>query len=385
MNKERHWRQAIQFNILLVVFLMLSDFMFRRLEAPWPYLGSATLFMILLLAFAAMKIEWRILQSVEFAAVFMMILAALVSLGTFLMQGKPGLFYARYYPKLVSRLIMFLRLDNLYYSRWFLALLVLFATSLVVVSLRYKKLRFWLIHLGIILIFIGAVVGDLFGWKGYMPLRRNQPSAMVQLEKKSAPNTDTLRLPFQVTLKRFDILYYPEKYRLVIYRKTGSDFNLYTAVDPAKKKPVNFGDHFLKVKEFALLRPPLPGHPAVGKVRFLLTSLGGIRDLELSEVSQPVLTADGRFVISLQKFRNPMRYRSELKFRAHDREATAMVEVNHPVSFNGIVFYQSDYDPDDQGFSGITVKKDPGYPLILLGMLLVLAGMILYFYRRKNG
>jgi len=55
---------------------------------------------------------------------------------------------------------------------------------------------------------------------------------------------------------------------------------------------------------------------------------------------------------------------------------TKTIEVNVPLHYGGLSFYQNDYRPDDPTFSGFQVVKDPGVWLVYLGLLLNAAGVI---------
>jgi hypothetical protein len=54
---------------------------------------------------------------------------------------------------------------------------------------------------------------------------------------------------------------------------------------------------------------------------------------------------------------------------------TRTVEVNHPLAYGGYSFYQSNYDPDRPGWTGLEVVRDPGMTLVYLGLLVLLAGV----------
>lgn len=55
---------------------------------------------------------------------------------------------------------------------------------------------------------------------------------------------------------------------------------------------------------------------------------------------------------------------------------SSTVEVNHPLTYRGFSFFQSDYRPEDLTFSGFQVVRDPGLWLIYLGLILNASGVI---------
>ena len=65
----------------------------------------------------------------------------------------------------------------------------------------------------------------------------------------------------------------------------------------------------------------------------------------------------------------------------------AVVEVNNPLKFEGLVIYQTAYGKDAQGknYTGFQIVRDPGVPVVWAGFILLLAGLFLsfYFYHRQ--
>jgi hypothetical protein len=59
---------------------------------------------------------------------------------------------------------------------------------------------------------------------------------------------------------------------------------------------------------------------------------------------------------------------------------TKTIEVNHPLSYGGYVFYQASYDPNRPGWTGLEVVADPGIMLVYLGLIMLLAGVALVVF-----
>jgi hypothetical protein len=62
----------------------------------------------------------------------------------------------------------------------------------------------------------------------------------------------------------------------------------------------------------------------------------------------------------------------------------AVIAVNAPLSFGGYLFYQSDYRPQDPGFSGLKVVRNPGLGVAYMGMLMVCLGITYTLYVRPR-
>lgn len=120
------------------------------------------------------------------------------------------------------------------------------------------------------------------------------------------------------------------------------------------------------------------------KLRLLRKGATGGIDFHLVSNGRPAITPDERFSIGLRTMRNPRKYTSTLGFKGGGSVTEKRVRVNYPVVWEGFTFFLSDYGSEEDPFSGITVKRDPGYPVVLAGLLMMLAGLILAFVRRRR-
>ena len=56
------------------------------------------------------------------------------------------------------------------------------------------------------------------------------------------------------------------------------------------------------------------------------------------------------------------------------------IRVNSPLKYGGYSFFQTSYDTIHHDWSGIQIVKDPGVPIVYLGFLLLIVGLVLKFY-----
>jgi len=91
---------------------------------------------------------------------------------------------------------------------------------------------------------------------------------------------------------------------------------------------------------------------------------------------------NGRVALLLRnKDDSPKAYRSYLSVLKDGKVVMKKkVEVNDPLRFGGYYFYQSNYDPKDPTYSGISVVRDPGVYIVFLGFIMLTIGGILRFY-----
>ncbi len=69
---------------------------------------------------------------------------------------------------------------------------------------RYSRLAFFLTHLSVIIIFIGAIMGSLFGFKGYVNINEGEMISSVETRKG-----ETKGLNFGVKCNSFQVDFYP--------------------------------------------------------------------------------------------------------------------------------------------------------------------------------
>lgn len=60
-----------------------------------------------------------------------------------------------------------------------------------------------------------------------------------------------------------------------------------------------------------------------------------------------------------------------------DEQAVLTTSVNHPAYYKGYCFYQDSYDRAEQRFSVIKIVRDPWYPIVLIGFVLLALGSLL--------
>ena len=84
----------------------------------------------------------------------------------------------------------------------------------------------------------------------------------------------------------------------------------------------------------------------------------------------------------------PKKVRIDLAMsRNSEKVAEGTSEVNSPLTWEKMSFYNTNVDADDYGlrFAGIQITHDPGRPLVYFGFLFIGAGATVYFVRRIRG
>jgi len=239
------------------------------------------------------NVLWDFFASVKLALFTLIALAATSIIGTIIPQNEPMSFYVENFGPAVATVFKYLRVPDMYNAWWFLSLLVLFSLNLIVCSLeripnvirilrsdnldtdvsRFAKLRdsivlttalgvgeaaarvpeimsgagwkptaadkeggklffsqkggwtrfgVYSVHTSILIIFIGAIIGSLFGYKASIMLPEGSSTTQVYLRGGSHAAKP---LGFTLFCDRFDLTYYdngmPKDYTSVLRVKQG--------------------------------------------------------------------------------------------------------------------------------------------------------------------
>jgi len=263
----------------------------------------------------------RFLSSVKLAIFLLLTLAATSIIGTILPQGQPIAFYFQRYGETLGQIIKVLQLYDTYHSWWYVTLLALFSVNLTLCSL--KRLPFSL---------------ELF---------RRDPLAVDPEKLARMPVAKELRfkIPFEELRDRVE---------KILSRKLGS----------LEKAAFEDGVLFLKdrfrwsyfsvyVVHFSLLIiifGAIIG--AVWGFRGEITLLEGESTDQVLVRGKKQRTIPLGFSIRCDKFEiefypngMPKEYLSEVTILEDGKEVLkAQIEVNGPLTYKGITFYQSSYN-----------------------------------------
>lgn len=93
--------------------------------------------------------------------------------------------------------------------------------------------------------------------------------------------------------------------------------------------------------------------------------------------SPPVKLGPDRMLSFHEKPNDIKNYNSTLTILKGGKEVlTQRIQVNKPLRYQGVDFYQSNYDPDNPNYSGLQVVVDPGLPIAEFGLWLLFFGTL---------
>ena len=265
----------------------------------------------------------RTFSSMKTAIVLLLVLAAASVAGTVIEQNAPaGAYSPSVYPILKA-----LGLTDVYHSGWYALLLTLISINLTVCSVN----RF------------GIAWRRTF--QPRVPAKPNQIAGMQRSEKLTSPGTVEAAAGKAVTALRAG------SYQ-VVKEQDGSDAVLYAA----KGRPGIWGPYLTHLSILVIFAGAILGNRFGFHGRTTIAEGGWTDSYYLKGESQE---SDLGFRVALRKFtiecdnhRNPTGYKSDLQIFEGDRlVAGKVIDVNHPLTYKGVSFFQADY-----GLSGLAMK-----------------------------
>lgn len=281
---------------------------------------------------------WRFFSSVKLA-LFLLIFLALTSIvGTVIPQQEEALEFSRRLSPGVFRLFSSLGLFDMYHSSWFRIIIALLSLNLIVCSLDRLPGTLKLLR------------------------ARPKPDRLKPFENLPADRT------FLTTGDIRDISRRTSEILSQDYRKLeekGTDEGQFFYAD--KGRFSYFGVYVIHLSVLIILLGAIlgsllgleayvtiPEGETVGKIS--LRKGGAFKDLGFGVRCE-------RFVVEFYENGAPKEFRSDLKFLVNDKPVLeGSLLVNHPITFNGITFYQSSYGPAPGGTVRLKIARGGAIP-----------------------
>lgn len=284
--------------------------------------------------------------SVQLALLLLFLLATTSIIGTLIPQNSPYAFYVEKFGPKTAQLLQMLDIPDMYNSWWFLGLLALFALNLIVCSLER----------------IPQVMRTL---------RRDGLAVPTgQLTKFALHREIALPVPFPEAVERVAALLRSQGWRARQIEKEGGRFFF-----AERGGWTRFGVYVVHCSILVILIGALTGSSVVarkilhnpqfafkgsimvpeGQSTDHVTAFKSGEQIELGFL----LRCDD-FTIEYYPNGMPKTYRSQVTVIDRNQPAlTTAIEVNRPLTYNGITFYQSSYQPF-QTYRVAVKKQDTG-------------------------
>lgn len=230
-----------------------------------------------------------------------------------------------------------------------------------------------IVHLSVLLIMVGALSSGL-GFVGTINLLNGDKSGSYFDWSSQADRP----LGFEFRLDHFEPLYYPIELQFVALDvATGKEIATYTTREGETVfLPDGFSANILRYYFFEedLVLNLYKGGQDLG----IYHALGGKRSVE----KNPPLP----MILKPIAYRDPIvkQLRSEVSIlKAGEVVRRGVMTVNDPLTYEGVTIYQTTYNRDKFGFwsAGFQLGRDPGEPLVWIGCITMVLGLLLAFFR----
>lgn len=408
---------------------------------------------------------WSFFSSVKLTIALLMIIALASILGTFIPQQEASeIFAGRLSPGMAS-VFEKLQLFDVYHSVWFLALMALLSVNLIVCSLnrlpvswrrfrnisasdetdvfrnlpsnrvipvegdlelqttrvegllkkRYKRVRrkeagqscflrgekgnfsyfaVYLIHVSVLIILTGAIIGFFFGYHAYVEVVEGEAADTIQLQGGKGSK----KLDFTIRCDRFLIEYYqdgtPKRYL--------SDLAFLRNEQVVFQGPVlvNHPVTFEGIRFYQASYGSTPAGEAVvmfrkgrGQAQAVKAAIGKTFDLPGKEGTITLVRMEENFMrmgpaikIDIQSAKDHVQFwvfQNIDQIKEMNPGITDRVPMFDPERFAPYVFSLTGIQM--KYYTGLQVNKDPGVPIAVAGAFLLVAGfMMVFFYAHRQ-
>jgi hypothetical protein len=282
---------------------------------------------------------------------------------------------------------------------WF-ALITLLSAGFIAFRRLVQIPSLLLMHLGSILVLLGALWGSNGGHSlarrlfGLDKIPEGQMGILEQTQENRvllADSNRTRELPFFVRLKDFRMEYYQPGY-LFIRRGAGQNWRLPAQAGQTLSLGEKLGTVTIR-RTFENFKMDLDG----GQLVAYDVPGGSNPALEVT-VEKPGAVPGRRYVfermpghgnpddpLKMSYSRMVRDYVSELEIVKDSRVVAAKnIEVNHPLHYGGYHFYQHSYGEDKLGdYTVLMVVSDSGLNLVYGGYAALVAGVFWHFWGRR--
>ncbi|MEJ5364170.1 MAG: cytochrome c biogenesis protein ResB [Desulfosoma sp.] len=248
--------------------------------------------------------------------------------------------------------------------------------SLVVEKGRWSRYMVYIIHLSVLWIFVGALAGSLYGFKGVMNLVEGETSNEVFIPRKRA----MIALPFQVRCNDFHVSFYengtPKEFRSDVTILENDLPALHASI--RVNDPISYhGVTFYQASYGAVLKKARAAFAkGEGGERFELELPFG-EALPFGSTDLKVQVVD--FTEDFSGFGPAVAIAT---WKEGEQPTGSWILMNHP-DFHGnrIQGYHVTVLETERGYyTGLQVKRDPGVPVVLTGFVILLVGLFTTFY-----
>ncbi|MCK4839546.1 MAG: cytochrome c biogenesis protein ResB [Desulfobulbaceae bacterium] len=269
---------------------------------------------------------WAFFSSVKLALFTFFVLAVTSIIGTVIQQGKEMQYYVDTFGAGTAKLFQLLNVPDMYNSWWFISLLVLFSINLIVCTIDRFPNIWRLVHLDNLAMDVGRIVK--------MPKRQAFSSDLPVAEIAQAVEGVSSSWHFERAEKDGGVLFAAQK---------GNWSRL--------------GVIAVHISILLIFAGAIVGSILGFKGSVMIREGGSVKQIYLRDANNSAMPLDfelrcDRFELELYDTGAPKEFTSDLVVLQDGKEVLKKsIEVNDPLQYGGLTFYQSSYQPLEDGYA----------------------------------
>jgi hypothetical protein len=224
----------------------------------------------------------------------------------------------------------------------------------------WRRVPFWMVHLGVVLVLLGAAMGKALAIRGQIALPVTPHHAIDRLTSGPEGSSDEM-LGFSMSVTNFEVRFYPPTYRY--YRPRVSD----------PRTP----DDYEYIREYAITDD---GEPIDELAQLADRTM--LWDPHHEDWMPLVRIPDGSLL--QQAPRTPKDFAASLMITQDGRSTTQIVRVNQPHSIDGWRIYLDSYGLEPMTYVNLQVRRDPGRRFVLAGIWMLITGTTILCWRPRR-
>lgn len=272
---------------------------------------------------------------------------------------------------------------------------------------RWTRLGVYVVHLSIVLLIVGAMIGSLFGFEGFVNIPEGEGTDTIRMRNNSAMG---MRLPFEIHCDDFDMQVYsngaPKEFRSAL--RLVKDGKTLLAKEIIVNDPIRFMGINIFQSSYGELPPDqddrqnVDGGEAPESFDLLLTSAdSGMTYAEKARIGEALELPEGQGTFTVLEYTAAMQFMGNdlgpgIRGQLQPKEG-APVEVTIPLRFpnfdkmrkgklviavdgTAAEKFTPQTPPEKKYFTGLQVTKDPGVGTVYTAFTLMILGCLITFF-----
>ena len=246
---------------------------------------------------------------------------------------------------------------------------------------RWTRFGVYAVHLSVILLLVGAVIGSLYGFDGYVNIAEGESVSAVRLRN----NEQMQKLGFELRCDDFNVSFYPSG----LPKEYRSSLTVLEGGTPVLHKDIIVNSP-LRYKGINIFQSSYGQLPSDRAELSFTSSATGKTYTQKAVVGLPVELPENLGVLVLKGYRDAADFRGQNIGAAFVGELTTSdgktEDILLPLEFpsfdkmrkGAVVISVSSYEP--RYYTGLQVTRDPGVWVVYSGFIMLILGCFVTFF-----